>query len=138
MLMFFLFSLENTMEAALLQISLAECRPALHCLEQYSEMELFPQSLFMIPFSFPLGFVHLFMRQPCISGLSYLARTLSPNEKHYLTYISLDAVNNTAFRKTNVFNLRLAVTILLKRSIICLTDLISTYSSEKTNVAAFF
>lgn len=58
-------------------------------------MELFPQSLFMTPFSFPLGFVHLFMRQPCISGLSYLAGTLSPNEKHFLTYISLDAINNS-------------------------------------------
>jgi len=68
------------------------------------------------------------MRQPCISGLSYLARTLSPNEKHFLTYISLDTINNT---ETNVLNLWLAVTILLKRSIICLTELISLSCSEK-------
>lgn len=103
----------------------------------------------MPSFPFPPGFVHLFMRAPCISGLSYLARALSPNEKHFLTYISLDTINNTGFTETNVLNLWLAVTVLLKRSIICLTELISVYCSEKeknpkkqqtqrTELAAFF
>lgn len=92
---------------------------------------------------FPPGFVRLFTRQPCISGLSYLARTLSPNEKHFLTYISLDAINNAAFAEANVLNLRRAVTVSLKRSIICLTELISMYCSENKNnknkqLTAFF
>lgn len=105
-------------------------------------MELFPHSLFLPPFPFPPGIVHLFMRQPCISGLSYLARTLSVNEKHLLTYISLGAINNPAFTETSGFHRRLAGAVLLKRTIICFTQLISVCCSErkknKTNLQLAF
>lgn len=95
-----------------------------------SAMELFPHSLVLPPFPFPPGIVHLFMRQPCISGLSYLARTLWLNEKHLLTYISLGTINNPAFTETNDFGRWLARAVLLKRSIVCFTQFISVYCSE--------
>lgn len=108
-----------------------------HCLEKVHRNSSSHRALFMPPFPFAPGFVHLFMRQPCISSLSYLAGTLSPNEKHFLTYISLDTINNSAFTETNVLNLWLAVTVLLKSSIVCLTELISMCCSEKKITCSF-